>query len=273
MAADAFGNDVTAVGVPVAGFLGYAPAGTTFPTPAGGVSTSLSLDPAFQKIGLIVEDGGFQWTEEPNGDPITFWQDGYSIPSGLANVQLVAKAAQYNEIVRKVTYGQTADANGYITIDGGGHADVYVLFTEEIFANGVIRRRVAPSCTVTGVKRDQSARGQANGTELTFTVARTSLLGNKHIGEWLIPAPAQAVANVTAATPTAAAAGTLVTITGTGFTAATGVKFGATAALLFIVDSDTQIRAVVPPGTAGAANVTVQNAAGNSNSLTYTRGA
>ena len=31
MAADSFGNDVTAVGVPVTGHLGVAPAGTTLP--------------------------------------------------------------------------------------------------------------------------------------------------------------------------------------------------------------------------------------------------
>lgn len=271
MAADAYGNDVSAVGVPVTGFLGYAPAGTTFPAANQGNAVPLTLDPAFAKLGLIVEDGGFEWTEEPDGDPLTFWQDGYSIPSGLANVQLVAKAAQYNEIVRKVTYGKTADANGYITIDGGGHADVYVLFSEEIFANGVIRRRVAPNAQVTGIKRDQSTRGEVNGTELTFTVNRTPLLNNQHIGEWLIPAPAQAVASITAATPTSQGAGQSVTITGTGFTAATGVKFGATNATLFIVDSDTQIRATLPPGSAGTANITVINAAGTSNSQSYTR--
>lgn len=188
MAADAKGNDVAAVGIPVTGFFGYAPIGTTLPTPEEGGALDFLLPAAFKKVGLLTEDGGFTWAEEPDGDPITFYQEGYSIPSGLANVTLAAKLAEYNEIVRSVTYGKTADENGFITIDGGGHATRYVLFSEEIFKNGVIRRRVAADAGVTGAVRDQSTRGEVNGTELTFSIARSSLLNNEHIGEWLIAA-------------------------------------------------------------------------------------
>ena len=274
MGTDSLGNDVSAVGIPISGFVGYAPSGTTFPTPSGGAVSPLTLDPAFSKLGLVVEDGGFDWTEESDGDPLEFWQDGYTTPTGLANCTLVVKAAQYNEIVRKVTYGRVADGNGYIQLDAGGHPDRYVLFTEEIFKNGVIRRRVAADAGVTAAKRDQSTRGEVNGTELTFTVARSSLLGGNHIGEWLIPAPAGVIANITGATstPSAQVAGGSVVITGTGFTAATGVKFGAVSANLFLVDSDTQITVIMPPGSAGPAAVTVINAAGTSNSFAYTRG-
>jgi hypothetical protein len=44
-----------------------------------------------------------------------------------------------------------------------------------------------------------------------------------------------------------AAGGTTVTITGRNFTGATAVRFGATNAASFTVDSDTQITAVSPP--------------------------
>jgi hypothetical protein len=70
--------------------------------------------------------------------------------------------------------------------------------------------------------------------------------------------------------------GNQVTITGNGFTgtvATTGVKFGATNATSWTVVSDSLIVAIMPTGTAGAANVTVTNANGTSNSLAYTRGA
>ena len=50
--------------------------------------------------------------------------------------------------------------------------------------------------------------------------------------------------------------GTIVTITGTDFLAATAVMFGATAAATFTVDSDTQITATSPAG-AGSVHVTV----------------
>jgi len=44
-----------------------------------------------------------------------------------------------------------------------------------------------------------------------------------------------------------AAGGTTVVITGRNFSGATAVRFGATNAALFTVDSDTQITAVSPP--------------------------
>jgi len=51
--------------------------------------------------------------------------------------------------------------------------------------------------------------------------------------------------------------GTLVTITGSHFTAVTGVSFGSTAALSFIVDSDQSIEATAPALAAGTVDITV----------------
>jgi len=271
MTADAFGNDVSAVGIPVTGFLGFAPAPATIPNSLAGASPTLTLDAAFRKVGLLTEDGGFEWTLEADGDPIKFWQDGYSIPSGLANVTLVAKVAQYNEIIRQLVYGKTADANGYLTIDGGGTANRYALFTEEIFKNGVIRRTVAADAGISSIKLDKSTRGEVQGYEVTFTVARSPQLLNGHIGEWLLPAPAASLALPVSASPASQGAGQFVDIVGTNFTAATQVKFGATNAATFIVNSDTSIRAWLAPGSAGTANITIVNAAGTSAPVSYTR--
>lgn len=187
MAADSNGNDITAVGLPVTGFFGFAPAGTAFPTPAAGGAPDFVLPAAFKKAGLIKEDGGFEWTLEPNGDPITFWQDGYSIPSGLANATLAVTLAQKDENQRLLAFGAVADENGFITIDAGGHSTEFVIFTEEIFKSGAILRRIAEA-TVTTAKVDKSERGTVNGTALTFAAKRSASLQNKHLGEWLIPA-------------------------------------------------------------------------------------
>ncbi|MEU9091604.1 IPT/TIG domain-containing protein [Streptomyces sp. NPDC087901] len=64
--------------------------------------------------------------------------------------------------------------------------------------------------------------------------------------------------------------GTTVTLTGTGMTGSTAVRFGSTNATSFTINSATQITAVSPPRTAGAAAVTVVHPTGNSNSVTYT---
>ncbi|MEU1624833.1 IPT/TIG domain-containing protein [Streptomyces sp. NPDC020096] len=58
--------------------------------------------------------------------------------------------------------------------------------------------------------------------------------------------------------------GNTVTLTGTGFTGATAVLFGSTAALSFTVVSATQITAVAPPGSAGPVSVTITAPTGTS---------
>jgi hypothetical protein len=74
------------------------------------------------------------------------------------------------------------------------------------------------------------------------------------------------VARVTAVAPATgpATGGTTVTITGTGFTGATGVGFGPVAAASFTVTSSTSITAVSPAAAAGTVDVTVLNAGGAS---------
>ncbi|WP_371502064.1 IPT/TIG domain-containing protein [Kitasatospora sp. NBC_00374] len=67
----------------------------------------------------------------------------------------------------------------------------------------------------------------------------------------------------------ASAGGTSVTLTGSGFTGATAVKFGATAATSFTVSADTVISAVSPAGS-GTVQVTVTTPGGTSNGLPYT---
>jgi cysteine-rich repeat protein len=71
---------------------------------------------------------------------------------------------------------------------------------------------------------------------------------------------------VTGVSPTfgPAAGGTTLTITGTGFTGATGVSFGATGAASFTVNGDTSITAVSPAASGGTVDVTVTTAGGPS---------
>jgi hypothetical protein len=188
MAADSRGNDVTKVFVPVTGFLGFAPAGTSLLTPAAGKVADLTLPVAFKKVGLLKQDGGFEWSDEADGDAIEFWQAGYSIPSGLAKVTMAFGLAQTDENTRLLTTGKTADSNGYITVDGGGHATEFVWFTEEIAKNGWIRRRQSIG-QVTSAKENKNTRGEVLGYDCVATMRVDAGLGNGRYGEWLI-APA-----------------------------------------------------------------------------------
>jgi large repetitive protein len=71
---------------------------------------------------------------------------------------------------------------------------------------------------------------------------------------------------VNALSPTAGptAGGNTVVLTGSGFTGATAVSFGANAATAVTVSSDTQITATAPSGSAGTTNVTVTTGGGTS---------
>jgi hypothetical protein len=71
------------------------------------------------------------------------------------------------------------------------------------------------------------------------------------------------------------AGGTLVGITGYGFTAASAVAFGSVAASSFTVASDTLIVAVAPPQASGTIDITVTTPSGTSSTgsadhFTYT---
>ncbi|MEU4588539.1 IPT/TIG domain-containing protein [Kitasatospora aureofaciens] len=69
--------------------------------------------------------------------------------------------------------------------------------------------------------------------------------------------------------PASGATGSVVTLTGSGFSGATAVRFGAVAAPSFTVVSDTQITATAPAGS-GTVQVTVTTPGGTSNYLAYT---
>jgi hypothetical protein len=80
------------------------------------------------------------------------------------------------------------------------------------------------------------------------TTKKSTLVVNEAV---VVAAP-----TITSFTPTSAVVGTTVTITGTGFTGATSVKFGGTAVSSFNVVNATTIQAIVANGSTGDVSVT-----------------
>jgi hypothetical protein len=110
--------------------------------------------------------------------------------------------------------------------------------------------------------------------QLDAAIANSTVTGKKF--RWYHAGLKAAIPTIASALPSAASVGQTVTILGTGFlgtTGATGVKFGAVNATSYDVDSDNRILAVVPAGSAGAANIVVTSPVGASSAFSYTRGA
>ena len=121
------------------------------------------------------------------------------------------------------------------------------------------------------VKWEPQGGGATDLETANFTLTGQGKLGTISGGN-----PYNVVPTITSALPSGAGTGATVTIVGTqfwGLSGAAAVKFGATNATSYIVISETEVRAVMPAGSAGSANITVTNPVGTSTAFTYTRGA
>ncbi len=79
------------------------------------------------------------------------------------------------------------------------------------------------------------------------------------------PPPPPAGPTISSFNPTSGSVGTLVTVNGSSFTGATSLKFNGTSATVWIVDSNTKIRSLVPGGaTTGPISVTKGGQTGTS---------
>ncbi|HEY2449632.1 MAG TPA: hypothetical protein VGI49_12590, partial [Mycobacterium sp.] len=97
----------------------------------------------------------------------------------------------------------------------------------------------------------------------TKTVASLLMPNNGNVK--MLAMNLNAVPTVTAISPKTGGAFTSVTITGTGFSTATVVKFGTVPAASFTINNDGSITAIVPAGSIfGSVDVTVTNIAGTS---------
>lgn len=188
MTVDAAGNDLSAIFIPSTGKIAVAPFGTAIPVAADGAKAKVTLNQAFKALGLLTEDGGMEWTEEADGEAIELFQEGYSIPSGKAKVELKVKMAESSREKYELLRGIHYDANKHAIVDASGNPQRLVVWVEEIAKNGTVRRRACENATVSSLKEDKDERGKIKAIEVTFSFASAIGHPNGQYHEWFLTA-------------------------------------------------------------------------------------
>ena len=171
MTADAEGNDLEKVFIPVTGFLAVQLTGEpTWVDPTEGSATPLVLPEGYVKVGLFKQDGGPQDGGDKEDD-LEFFQEGYKL-GGSKSRTLQVTLAEFNDIVRQLTTGKTPDTNGMIVVDGDNDA-TFPMFEVLKGKNGMSLRRNGLGRIQT-VEPDQSTRGETSGNAVTFDWAGSS---------------------------------------------------------------------------------------------------
>ncbi|MFR9750049.1 IPT/TIG domain-containing protein [Nocardia sp. 004] len=178
--------------------------------------------------------------------------------NSATQITAIAPAGAGTVAVTVTTAAGTSNALGYTYIaaptilalvptsgpEGGGNS-VTILGTGFTPASSVTFGSITVVATFISAGQITATAPPGNGT-VAVTVTTLGGISGPALYTYL-PVP-----TITTLFPTSGpeAGGTVVIITGTGFTGATAVTFGAAPAAGFTVDSDTQITATAPPGSA-----------------------
>ena len=222
-------------------------------------------------------DAGVTRSEPSSTNVRRAWQNRVKLRTLVTEyaVRFQFTLVQTSADVVKLFHGTAVDASGAIVILGT-EKPLIAFALDVIDGTGVIRE-FAPRARVVEIGDQVAVSGDTFGWPITIETEFDATYG---YGKRFFSSVA-GVPRLSSALPTAVAQGGIVKIAGTGFfkngvadvVGAASVKFGATNATSYAVDDNQTIYAIMPAGSAGAANVTVTNSAGVSTALAYTRGA
>ncbi|WP_228834827.1 beta strand repeat-containing protein [Nocardia abscessus] len=187
-------------------------------------------------------------------------------PSGIGPVDVVVTSAGGSSAGVRYTYVPApalASVNPGSGAETGG--DTVTLTGTGFTGTTAVNFGLTPATSFTVVSDTQITVTAPAGTGTTAVTVTTAGGTSGGVLYTYVPAPALA-SSVPRSGPVTG--GGTVTLTGTGFTGTTAVRFGATPAVSFTVVSDTEVTAVVPAGT-GTAAVTLTTAGGTSNDVAY----
>jgi photosystem II stability/assembly factor-like uncharacterized protein len=208
---------------------------------------------------LATTNGGTTWTPQTSGTVRNLHGvDFISLSSGQ-----YGWAVGDQGVILAYTNGASFPSIGSFAPSAGDFGDSVTLtgsgFTG---ASGVYFHGVSASYTVVSDTQITTAVpvGATSGTISVTTPGGTGASASSFTVTSITPVPA-----ITGFSPTSGPVSTSVTVTGTGFTGATAVTFGGTAAISYSVVSDTQITTAVPAGaTSGTISVTTPGGTGAS---------
>ena len=272
MAADAAGNDTTAVFIPVTGFVAFAAYGTPVPTKAELNTYGYTPPVTYARGGLITVDGGAGWNEN-RASNIEFFQDEYEVNAGTGSAEFSVKLAETNTNVRTILRGVAPDGNNAIDVDIDANVH-YVIYVEEVAKNGDIRRRVSANAWLTAATGDKSTRGEVSANQATFKCKRHSATGNNHFTEVIVPLDATPAPYITSILPSGAAVGADVLVRGAylGTSGADISAFtidGVSVAVKTWIDAN-NVLCTIPAAVSGAASTILTTTSGGaSNTYAY----
>lgn len=158
MAADALGNDLKAVDVPVTGFAAVNFSATKMPTEAD--LKGAALPSGYTFVGLFTEDGGYAEESEP-GETTGFFQHGYNLRTGNETISGSITFAENNATVRKLL---GFDGTKRTSV---GYGEKFGLIVKTWHRNGTYEAR-GGFAIVEEVSPSQEERGTIDSFEVKF---------------------------------------------------------------------------------------------------------
>lgn len=184
MAMDAAGNDLSAVGIPITGFLAVCFDVTQENVMADEKFAAATLELDTEKwhyAGLFKDDGGIEPGSEAE-DAIEFFQQGYQL-NGLRTDTIKVGLAEDNETVRRLVKGQEPNANGVIYVDSSNPDQTFLALSMTQFKNGTQERRHGLA-RVSEIEIDKEERGSVRAKTVTIQWVPSPLFNGSPYKEW-----------------------------------------------------------------------------------------
>ena len=230
-------------------------------------------------ISLAIDAAGNLFSADVNAHRVLRYNNAASKPNGanadgvLGQTLFTTNVAGASATAMNFPGGLAISPAGDLFVNDRNNNRILAFNNAVAKANGAAADRVLGQTTFTTNAAATTQSGMNLGQFLTFVPGDNVLLSsewnNNRVVVYGTPAPPPAP-TITSFTPTAIAAGGTVVITGTNLNNTSVVQFGGTNAASFVVDSPTQITAVVGAGATG--NVTVTTPGGTANLAGFTLG-